>query len=89
MEYKDMQYPTRQDMRNEIARLNTIINSDMAWLIEISTPDGARWYTHDGDFVSNVHKAIRFCRREDADAVDTMLGLHEFGTTITEHLFCV
>lgn len=60
--------------------------TEFAWLIE---GDGVYWDGHHADrrgFISDVNKAIRFARREDADVVKYhLLEAFSFALKVTEH----
>jgi hypothetical protein len=58
-----------------------------AWLIEISTDEGAKWYTVNSNFTNDPDDALRLCRQKDAEAVIEILRMHELDAFATEHIF--
>lgn len=47
---------------------------EQAWLIEIPTDEGAKWYTVNSNFTNDADEALRLCRKVDAEAAMEMLG---------------
>lgn len=62
--------------------------SETAWLIEIATPEGAKWLSPDANFTNDPNNVIRFSRKCDADAIITMLGLFEIDAFPADHMWC-
>jgi len=58
--------------------------SETGWLIEIATDEGAKWLHHDFGFSNDPEKAIRFCRKQDAEAL-MRWGLGGIECVATEH----
>ena len=51
------------------------MDEETGWLIEIATPEGARWYTINSNFTNDSFEALRFARKIDAESGIVMLGL--------------
>ena len=60
---------------------------ELAWLIEIPTQDGAKWFTVNRNFTADAAEAIRFCRKVDAETVLDFMGLHSLDAFASEHMF--
>ena len=66
---------------------NLARSDETAWLIEIATDMGAKWYTVNSNFTADPHESLRFSRKEDVEAIIPMLGLQELGAFATEHIW--
>lgn len=60
---------------------------ETAWLIEIATPEGAKWFSPVSKFTNDPNDVIRFSRKCDAEAIISVLDLDNFNAFATEHMW--
>ncbi len=60
------------------------MSSQLAWLVERQTPQGAEWSTPNYQWTAKAIEAAWFVRREDAELFSWNLS---DDTTVTEHCF--
>lgn len=61
--------------------------NELAWLIEIATPEGAKWFSPARNFTNDPNDVIRFSRKCDAEAIISILGLSDFDAFTTDHMW--
>lgn len=66
---------------------------ESGWLIEMPTRSGGMWWgissCRVGSFSFSVNEAVRFARKQDAEAMVGMLFPHNTAIVVTEHLWLV
>ena len=62
--------------------------NETAWLIEITTNEGAKWFSPQRNFTNDPNNVIRFSRKCDAEAVIAILGLEQLDAFATDHMWC-
>jgi hypothetical protein len=61
---------------------------ETAWLIEITTKEGAKWFSPHRNFTNDPNNVIRFSRKCDAEAIIVILGLEQLDAFATDHMWC-